>query len=257
MKKALLKLIPLFSALLCTALILASCADTDLAVTVTENGGTVSYSYSVDKEIADGHFGTELPDGIKACEIDEIDGRICYVFSESFTAQSFDELEDKLCNITLYGEDGMNVFSSASANSTSLRLTVNPCVTEDIKDIALIQGADLTELTKLTLTVTMPYEIEQYYEGTLSEDKKTLTLELSTFDAEKNVELKCAEETTETKSPPVTVQPKEPSMLPWILGGVFITLTVIGATVSLSVFLVTRRKRRRAEAMPETPIDKF
>ena len=257
MKKALLKLIPLFSALLCTALILASCADTDLAVTVTENGGTVAYSYSVDKEIADGHFGAELPDGLKRCSVDEINGRICYVFSESFTAQSFDELEDKLCNITLYGEDGMNVFSSASANSTSLRLTVNPCVTEDIKDIALIQGADLTELTKLTLTVTMPYEIEQYSEGTLSKDKKTLTLELSNFYAEKNIDLKCVEKTTETKTPPVTVQPKEPSMLPWILGGVLITLTAIGAIVMLSVFLVTRRKRKRAEAMPETPIDKF
>ena len=46
--------------LICVALILASCADTDLAVTVTENGGTVAYSYSVDKEIADGHFGAEL-----------------------------------------------------------------------------------------------------------------------------------------------------------------------------------------------------
>ena len=251
------KILILLANLTLIVLILASCADTDLAVNVTENGGTIAYQYYVDKEIADEHFGTELPDGIKACEIDEIDGRICYVFSESFTAQSFDELEDKLCNITLYGEDGMNVFSSASANSTSLRLTVNPCVTEDIKDIALIQGADLTELTKLTLTVTMPYEIEQYSEGTLSEDRKTLTLELSNFDVEKNVELKCAEETTEIKSPLVSVQPKEPSMLPWILGGVLITLAAIGATVSLSVFLVTRRKRRRAEAMPDTPIDKF
>ena len=255
MKKILLKLIPLFAALLCTALILASCADTDLAVTVTDNGGTISYSYSVDKEIADGHFGAELPDGLKRCSVDEIDGRICYVFSESFTAQSFDELEDKLCNITLYGEDGMNVFSSASANSTSLRLTVDPCVTEDIKDIALIQGADLTELTKLTLTVTMPYEIEQYSEGTLSDDRKTLTLELSNFDVEKNVGLRCAEQESET--PILLVQPKEPSRLPLILGVILIILAVIGATIALSVFLITRRKHRRAEAMPDIPIDKI
>ena len=255
MKKILLKLIPLFAALLCSALILASCADSDLSVTVTENGGTIAYEYYADKEIVDEYFNAELPEGLAACQIDEIDGRICYVYSESFTTQSFDELEDKLCNITLYGEDGMNVFSSASATSQSLRLTVNPFVTEDIKDIALIQGADLAELTKLTLTVTMPYEIEQYSEGTLSKDKRTLTLELSGFDVEKNVELKCVEQITE--APPITVQPKEPSRLPWILGGIFITLAVIGATVALSVFLVTRRKRRRAEAMPDTPIDKI
>ena len=249
------KILTLIMLLICTALILASCVDSSLSVTVTETGGTIAYEYYVDKEIADEYFNAELPEGLAACQIDEIDGRICYVYSESFTVQSFDELENKLCNIKLYGEDGMNVFSSASATPQSLRLTVNPFVTEDIKDIALIQGADLAELTKLTLTVTMPYEIEQYSEGTLSEDKKTLTLELSGFDVEKNVELKCVEQITE--APPITVQPKEPSRLPWILGGIFITLAVIGATVALSVFLVTRRKRRRAEAMPDTPIDKI
>ena len=249
------KILTLIMLLICTALILASCADSDLSVTVTENGGTIAYEYYVDKEIADEYFNAELPEGLATCQIDEIDGRLCYVYSESFTAQSFTELEEKLCNIKLYGEDGMNVFNSALANSTSLKLTINPCITEDIKDIALIQGADLDELTKLTLTVTMPYEIEQYSEGTLSEDKRTLTLELSRFDVEKNVELKCAEQITE--APPVTVQPKEPSRLPLILGVILIILAVIGATIALSVFLITRRKHRRAEAMPDTPIDKI
>ena len=249
------KILTLIMLLICTALILASCADSDLSVTVTENGGTITYEYYVDKDIADEYFNAELPEGLAACQIDEIDGRLCYVYFESFTAQSFDELENKLCNIKLYGEDGMNVFSSALATSQRLRLTVNPFVTEDIKDIALIQGADLDELTKLSLTVTMPYEIEQYSEGTLSEDKRTLTLELSRFDVEKNVELKCAEPITET--PPVTVQPKEPSRLPLILGVILIILAVIGATTALSVFLITRRKHRRAEAMPDIPIDKI
>ena len=249
------KILTLIMLLICTALILASCADSDLSVTVTENGGTIAYEYYVDKEIADEYFNAELPEGLAACQIDEIDGRICYVYSESFTAQSFTELEEKLCNIKLYGEDGMNVFSSASVSSTILKLTTKAFVTEDIKDIALMQGADLGELTKLSLTVTMPYEIEQYSEGALSEDKRTLTLELSSFDVEKNVELRCAEQITE--APPVTVQPKEPSRLPWILGGIFITLAVIGATVALSVFLITRRKHRRAEAMPDIPIDKI
>ena len=249
------KILTLIMLLMCTALILASCADSDLIVIVTENGGTIAYEYYVDKEIADEYFNAELPEGLAACQIDEIDGRICYVYSESFIAQSFDELENKLCNIKLYGEDGMNVFNSASANSTSLKLTTKAFVTEDIKDIALIQGADLDELTKLSLTVTMPYEIEQYSEGTLSEDKRTLTLELSGFDVEKNVELKCAEQITE--APPVTVQPKEPSRLPLILGVILIILAVIGATIALSVFLITRRKHRRAEAMPDIPIDKI
>ena len=147
----------------------------------------------------------------------------------------------------------MNVFSSASASSTSLTLTVNPFVTEDIKDIALIQGADLDELTKLSLTVTMPYEIEQYSEGTLSEDKRTLTLELSRFDVEKNVELKCAEPITE--APPIQAEPQNQNASRII--GILIILAVIVAIALLSVFLVTRRNRRRAEAMPETPIDKF
>ena len=249
------KILTLIMLLICTALILASCADSDLSVTVTENGGTIAYEYYVDKEIADEYFNAELPEGLAACQIDEIDGRICYVYSESFTAQSFTELEEKLCNIKLYGEDGMNVFSSASVSSTILKLTTKAFVTEDIKDIALMQGADLGELTKLSLTVTMPYEIEQYSEGALSEDKRTLTLELSSFDVEKNVELRCAEQITE--APPVTVQPKEPSRLPLVLGVILIILAVIGATIALSVFLITRRKHRRAEAMPDIPIDKI
>ena len=249
------KILTLIMLLICTALILASCVDSSLSVTVTETGGTIAYEYYVDKEIADEYFNAELPEGLAACQIDEIDGRICYVYSESFTVQSFDELENKLCNIKLYGEDGMNVFRSASANSTSFKLTTKAFVTEDIKDIALIQGADLDELTKLSLTVTMPYEIEQYSEGTLSEDRKTLTLELSRFDVEKNVELKCAEPITE--APILPVQPKEPSRLPLILGVILIILAVIGATTALSVFLITRRKHRRAEAMPDIPIDKI
>ena len=90
-------ILTLIMLLICTALILASCADSDLSVTVTENGGRIAYEYYVDKEIADEYFNSELPDGLKACQIDEIDGRLCYVYSESFTAQSFTELENKLC----------------------------------------------------------------------------------------------------------------------------------------------------------------
>ena len=47
------KILTLIMLLICTALILASCADSDLSVTVTENGGTIAYEYYVDKEIAD------------------------------------------------------------------------------------------------------------------------------------------------------------------------------------------------------------
>lgn len=243
------KRLVLIMLLICAALILASCADAELKVNVTEKGGTVAYKYYVDKELADEYFNAELPDGIKACQIDEIDGRLCYVYSESFTAHSFSALEKKLCNIKLYGEDGMNAFSSASASSTSLKLTTKAFVNEDLKDIALIQGADLLELASLSLTVTMPYEIEEYSEGTLSEDKKTLTLMLSSFDVEKNVEIKCAEPITEA---PLTQSPNTLRII-----GVLITLVVIVAIALLVVFLITRRNRKRAEAMPDTPIDKI
>lgn len=249
MKKILLKLIPLFAALLCTALLLCSCVNTRLNIVINETGGVIQYEYYIDKSAADEYFGEDLPDGLSACEIDEIDGRICYVYSEIFTAQSFAELEEKLCNINLYGEDGMNVFSSASATLRSLRLTVNPCITEDIKDIALIQGAELDELAKLTLTVTMPYEIEQYSEGTLSEDKKTLTLEISSFDTEKQIELNCVNDE------------KGHKQFPWkillIIGGIILTLAVIGAIIYGIVFLIKRRNRKKAEAMPDIPIDKI
>lgn len=256
------KILTLIMLLICTALILASCANSDLSVTVTENGGTIAYEYYVDKEIADEYFSSELPDGLKVCEIDEINERLCYVYFESFTVQSFDELEKKLCDIKLYGEDGMNVFSSASANSRSLTLTVNPFVTEDIQDVALIRGADLEALTRLTLKITMPYEIERYSEGTLSDDKRTLTLTLSGFDAPKSIEIKCVEAETEATAPLPEPEPSEPkaSRLPFILlviGGVALILTVIGAAVALCAFLIRKKKRKRAEAMPDTPIDKI
>ena len=143
----------------------------------------------------------------------------------------------------------MNAFSSAIITSRSLTLTVNPCVTEDVKDIALIQGVSIEDIAILSLSVTMPYEIEQYSEGALSEDKKTLTLELSSFDTEKQIELNCVNDE------------KAPKQFPWkillIIGGIILTLAVIGAIIYGIVFLIKRRNRKKAEAMPDTPIDKF
>lgn len=262
MKKLLLKLIPLFAALLCTSVLLSACADGQLSVTVSENGGSLCYEYYVNKRLADEHFDGTLPIGLQACEIDEVNGELCYVYSESLTAQSLGELEKKLCDIKLYGEDGMNIFSSASASSRSLTLTVNPFVTDDIKDVALIRGADLEALTRLTLKVTMSHEIERYSEGALSDDKRTLTLTLSGFDAPKSIEIKCVEAETEATVPMPEPEPSEPkpSRLPFILsviGVVSLILTVIGVAISICVFLIKRKKRKRAEAMPDTPIDKF
>ena len=247
MKKSLF----VFAFLISIILILTSCADTDLTVTITENGGTIAYEYYVDKQIIDEYFNSDIPSGLATCEIDEIDGRICYVYKEATTAQNFTELENKLCNIKLYGETGMNFFNYALASSTKLTLKTNPFVTEDIKNIALIQGVDLNELIRLSVRITMPYEIEKYSEGTLSEDKKTLMLELSNFDVEQNIEIKCITEK-------ITYQKIEDhSKTPLIISGVLLTLVGIGATSTLSVFLITRRNRKRAEAMPETPIDKI
>ena len=246
-----MKRLPILLILLSMALLLCGCADSDLNVTVNENGGIVAYKYYVDKCIVDEYFSSELPEGLKTCEIDEIDGRICYVYSESFTAQSFTELEDKLCNITLYGEDGMNFFSSASINEESLKLTVNAFISEDIKGVALAQGAELEDLSKLTLTITMLREIKQYSEGTLSEDRKTLTLELCRFDKEKTIEIMCKAKETRTDTPKAQAQiPK----LPLIIGVVIILVGAISVSI---VFLIKRRNRKLAEAMPDTPIDKI
>ena len=60
------KILTLIMLLICTALILASCADSDLIVNVIENGGTIAYEYYVDKEIADEYFNAELPDAFLA-----------------------------------------------------------------------------------------------------------------------------------------------------------------------------------------------
>ena len=247
MKKILLKLIPLFAALLCTVQIFTACANNELAVTVSDSGGTIAYKYYADKEIVDERFSSNLPNGLKNCDIDEINGRIYYVHEESFEASDFTELQDKLCRISLYGEESMNAFSSAAITARSLTLTVNPCVTEDVKDIALIQEVNLEDIAILSLTVTMPYEIEEYSEGTLSEDKKTLTLELSSFDSEKQIEVNCVNDE------------KTPKKFPWkillIIGGIILTLAVIGAIIYGIVFLIKRRSRKEAEAMPDTPID--
>lgn len=251
-KKILLKLIPLFTALLCSILFLFGCSENKLTVTVNETGGTIVYEYYINKEIADEYFGSELPDGLKVCEVDEIDGIVCYIHSEKFSVQTFPELEKKLCTIAFYGEENMTPFNSASINNRKLSLTVNPFVTEDIKDIALIQDIELTEIAKLSLTITMPYEIEQYSDGTLSEDKQTITVELSNFDTEKTIQLNCIEEIKETVF--TTITPKNSVNLPLILCSSILILT---STAIIVVFLTIKKRRKKAKAMPETPIDKF
>ena len=234
---------------------LLSCSESKLSITVSECGGTLNYTYHVNKEIADEYFGAELPQGLLNCEVDEVDGIVCYVYSESASTQSFSEFETKLCNINLYGEDNMNIFSFASISDRTLRLSINPFVTEDIKDIALIQGVDIQEIIKLSLTITMPYEIESFSEGNISTDKRSLTLELSNFDAEKDIEVICVAETNETV--PIYIQPEAPSKSPLILVGILIILTVSATTAITALILIKKKKRKEAEAMPETPIDKF
>ena len=246
MKKILISIV----LLIFTTLTLTSCTKSDLTINITKSGGTIAYKYYIDKKIADEYFGVTLPEGLKNCHIDEIDGRIYYVYSETFIAESFDDLENKLCDIKLYGEHDMNLFSSASINDRSLNLTIKSCITEDIKNIAIVQGVDINEVTKISLTVKMPYEIEQYSEGYLAHDKKTLSLEISNFDIVRSIELKCITES-------IPHQEKTPSKLPLIISIILLTLVIIGVITALSIFLINRRKQKRAEAMPDTPIDKI
>lgn len=253
MKKRLLKLTSLTIALLCIALLLASCADCALSVAVTDTGGALYYEYYADKELTDEYFGANLPDGLKKCEIGEKEGRPCYVYSKSYSSLSFSQLEKRICEITLFGEPGMNAFRLASISKRSLLLIVNPCVNENMKDIPMIGYGDAKEIACLSLTITMPYEIAQYSAGTLSPDGRTLAISLVGFTEEKSIEVYCVPEATSETSNELSGS----SSITRLLGLGLITLAAIGTIVALSVFFIIRKKRKRAEAMPDTPIDKF
>ena len=257
MKKILLKTISLFTALLSGIILFLACSDEQLTIIINEHGGSLHYEYYVDKEIADEYFGENLPEGLVNCNIDEIKGKLCYIYSKDYAVDNFDELENELCNITFYGEEGMNIFSSASVNERSLLLKTNPCM-KNIENSMLIQKEEIKELAKLSLTITMPYEIEEYSGGTLSEDKKTFTITLSDFDEEKIIKAKCINEIPKQTLNNISAEnpTSTPNTLLVICSTLFI-LETVGIITAICIFFVKRRRQKRAESMPETPIDKI
>lgn len=236
-------LLPLILLLLCT--LLAGCVENKVGITINGQGagGTVTYDYRIAKAIVDQYFTAYMPEALKTADLQEIDGEVYYIGSESTSYSSHAELQNGLCSLSLFHETGSAFFSEVVIEETSIRLTTNPrVIPKDIQVLAEAEGVTIFEYITLHVHVTMPTQVTSYSAGTLSSDGQSLDVTFGDLSRAETCEIHCLL----IKKPMPTW-----AVLLIVFGTLGVTAGIaIGVTVGLN-----RRRKRRAEAMPDLPVD--
>lgn len=234
MKKRALKLIVVCLFLFCLCSFFG-CVQSNLTVRLNGNGGEITYSYKINKAIADNFFDGEPP----PLSVEKINGELYYVSEKSFAASSNAELENFLTDLPLFENEGIPVFAEAEIKPYYIRLVNNSDIfSEHMLELAESSGVDLYGLISVDITVTMPSKINEHSKGNLSEDGQSV---FYSFDLHEKSTL----EISAVNVPAI------------------VTLcAIIVAASALTVFaaiLIKRWLELRADAearrMPETPID--
>ncbi len=229
--------------LLLTALtvLLSGCVKNELALNVDpDGGGTFIYVYRVEKGIADEYFP---PGFAEDCLYEEIDGKLYYCKSNTVTVGSYAELEEALLTLPFIVEDGTCLFSEAVIREDYIRLfTASDLIPGDIVAMAEQNGIDIYDHVTLEVAVTMPYWVETSSLGDLSSDGYGVTAVVEDLSRSHVIELECV----------------KPFVFPVVSVAVacVCTLLVAGATWVILEY-VKRRRLKRAEAMPDLPVDQI
>jgi len=187
MKKRILAIL-----LLAIVCLLSSCVENDVRVELKDKGGgTVTYSYKLNKIIADEYLTGKAPDVLHGADVEEIDGEAYYCKTESFECSDNAELEAKIKELSMLGETSMPFFSTVDVEDNYIKLTTSSgIISEDVKALAQKEKVDIYELVYLELSITMPSEIETYSLGAVSEDKKSLSVRFDDLSEENTLEVK-------------------------------------------------------------------
>ena len=229
--------------LLLTALtvLLSGCVKNELALNVDpDGGGTFTYVYRVEKGIADEYFP---PGFAEDCLYEEIDGKLYYCKSNTVTVGSYAELEATLINLPFMAEDGMRLFTEATVREDYVRLcTASDVIPGDIVTMAEKNGIDIYDYITLEVAVTMPYRVETSSLGDLSSDGYGVTVVVEDLSRSHVIELQCV----------------KPLVFPVVPVTIACVCVIFAAGTMWGVLqYVKRRQLKRAEAMPDLPVDQI
>lgn len=130
---------------LITAITFVGCIGNEIEIEVNEDGGTLLYTWTVDKENADAYYGDRLPEVIKKAEIIEKEGRPYYSNTETAQYSSLEELSKAIKELCLVGEDGLNLFESVQVSKNRILLITRADLTPaDIDGSSEFMTLDLT-----------------------------------------------------------------------------------------------------------------
>ena len=221
------KIVAVALLLLTIAFTLTGCISNEVGIEVDDDGGKLTYTWKVDKATADAYYGERLPATIKNAEVIEQDGKTYYSKITSAQYSSLGELRMALENLCLFGEDGINLFEDVYVDKNRIALTTSA-------DFAPTGSDGVNGYITLDLTVKMPRRVTVHTLGTVLEDGKTVSIHLEDLSTAHLIDVTCA---------------ADYSAVIAIASGV----VILGC--GAAALLIHRRQRKRAEAMPDIPVD--
>lgn len=207
-------------------LTLNGCIRNKVEISLSESG-TLIYTWMLDKEAADTYFKDRLPQKIKNAEITIQDHKAFYTQTETTQYSNYDELKTALEGLCLFGENGLNIFKEVYVNENRIVLVTNEKIAPKSTDGST---ANIT----LDLIIKMPRKITKHTVGSVLEDGKSIHVNLENLSTSHIVDVSCSADHT-----------------------IIIIISSIIALLGCCTiaFLVYRSQRKKAEAMPNIPID--
>lgn len=228
-----------FLALCLLGLTLSGCVENRVGVTLDgQGGGEVVYTMRASKTAIDSYLGDRsLPEGLT---VETVGGEDCYSQTIRKTCANAGELEAAIRSIYLFDTGAETLFREVTIDPCRIHLSTRPSpLSQDVHDLVAADGVDLYDYLTLDLTVTMPTKIVACTGGRVSSDGRSVTVTVEDLREPFSLTVECAE-----TIPLGTV-------ILIALGGA----TLLAGLAMGSVALIRHRNRKRAEAMPDVPVD--
>ncbi len=237
---------PLFflSVLIITCILFTGCVQNSVKISLNnDEGGIITYSYQVNKTAADRYF-KELPKNLEKAIIETKNGEQYYCETRMIECSDNIELKEKLLNLPLLNEPGLNLFSEVVIEKAYIKLVTNKNLFSE--NIQAMAGEDnIYEYIHLELEIKAPRTIHTFFGGTLSEDGQTLYVNITNLAEAQTIEADYS----------VIEEPFKLSATQIKYIAIISVIAVI-ASVAVTVICILRQKHKRAEAMPDIPVDK-
>ena len=199
--------------------------------------GTISCIFELDEEMLNKANMQQLHEPWSAFEKKEKRGEVCYYATYELKVSSWEDLEEKLKEMT-YGVDGnIKVFSEVYVTNKYIELKTNPAYKNQA------DMASFNSIYDFILILDMPFKITDYSTGELSNGGKTLTVTVTDPSYEQDISLQ------------LNYQPLWASALTTVLTiliilSPFIIFLAIIAAVVILLIIITKKKKRTSPSKP-------